>query len=62
MNCWHCNKDLRWNNDYDIAEESDVFSVLTSLSCDYCQSEVEVYLPKEKEKDVDSKSTIPTTE
>jgi len=29
MNCWHCNKELRWCNDYDITEESESYSVET---------------------------------
>jgi len=62
MNCWHCNKELRWCNDYDITEESESYSVETFLFCDHCESETLVYLPKEKERDDDTKSTISTTE
>jgi hypothetical protein len=62
MKCWHCNEELRWCCDYDIAEDSEGYAVETLLFCDNCESETLVYLPKEKEKDVDSKPTISTTQ
>ena len=62
MNCWHCNTELRWMQDEDISEESEVFSFMTLLDCITCGSLTEVYFPKEKEKDDNTKSPIPTTE
>ena len=62
MNCWHCNTELRWMQDEDISEESEVFSFMTLLDCSTCRSLTEVYFPKEKEKDDNSKSPISTTE
>ena len=61
MNCWHCNTELRWGGDHDIGEEDEEYLIVTNLSCPNCKSFVEVYLPKEKEKDDNSKSPIPTT-
>ena len=48
--------------DEDISEESERFSILTLLDCSYCESLTEVYLPKEKEKDDDSKSSVRSSE
>jgi uncharacterized protein with PIN domain len=62
MKCWHCNKELRWMQDEDISEESERYNMVTFLNCDYCESLTEVYLPKEKEKDDNSKPSIPTTQ
>lgn len=47
--------------DEDISEESERYCVVTFLNCDSCESLTEVYLPKDKEKDDDSKSPISTT-
>ncbi len=58
MKCWHCNEELIWGGDHDIEEENEEYCIVTNLSCPNCRSFVEVYLPKEKEKDVDSKSTV----
>jgi len=49
-------------DDVDISEESEVFSFMTLLDCSTCGSLTEVYFPKEKEKDDNTKSPIPTTE
>jgi len=62
MKCWHCNTELTWCNDYDIAEDSEGYALETLLVCQNCESETLVYLPKEKEKDVDSESPVSTTE
>jgi len=51
MNCWHCNTKLIWGGDHDISEEEEEFCMVTNLSCPECNSEVHVYLPKEKEKE-----------
>ena len=48
--------------DEDISEESERYHILTLLDCPHCESLTEVYLPKEKEKDDDSESSISTTE
>ena len=61
MKCWHCGTELRWMQDDDISEESERFSILTLLDCSYCESLTEVYLPKEKENNDDSESTVSTT-
>ena len=62
MNCWHCGTELIWGGDHDIGEENEEYCIVTNLSCPNCKSFVEVYLPKEKEKDVDSKSTVRSPE
>ena len=62
MNCWHCNTELRWMDDVDLSEEYDEWSFMTLLDCSKCGSLTEVYFPKEKEKDDNTKSPIPTTE
>ena len=62
MKCWHCGTELRWMQDEDISEESERYHILTLLDCSYCESLTEVYLPKEKEKDVDTKSSIRSPE
>ena len=49
MNCWHCNTQLIWGGDLDISGEEEEFCMVTNLSCPKCNSEVHVYLPKEKE-------------
>ena len=48
MNCWHCGHELRWEADHDIEDEFEDYAVLTSLHCDECHSDVEVYLPKKE--------------
>ena len=60
MNCWHCNTELRWCDDVDVSEESEDWSFMAILDCSKCGSLTEVYYPKEK--DDDTKSTVPTTE
>ncbi len=55
MNCWHCKLELIWGGDYEI-EEDDIYCMLTNLSCPNCQSYVEVYLPKEIEKETNGKT------
>jgi hypothetical protein len=47
MNCWHCNTTLIWGGDHDISDPE--YVIATNLSCPKCNSEVHVYLPKEKE-------------
>jgi hypothetical protein len=48
--------------DYLGEKKSKVFSFMTLLDCSTCGSLTEVYFPKEKEKDDNTKSPIPTTE
>ena len=50
MNCWHCKTELVWGGYHDIDEESDIWSIVTNLSCPNCQCHVDVYYPKEKEE------------
>ena len=50
MNCWHCNKELIWGGDHDL-EGDEEYQMVTNLSCPECNSFVEVYLPKETEKE-----------
>jgi|TARA_R100000479_G_C6362842_1_gene193714 hypothetical protein len=51
MNCWHCNTELKWENDYDIDDENDHFCMETQLSCPECGAFVSVYLPKQTTED-----------
>jgi hypothetical protein len=48
MKCWHCKTDLIWGGDHDI-EDSEEYAMVTNLSCPSCKTDVEVYLPKDKE-------------
>jgi len=48
MNCYNCNNELIWGGDHDIEEENEEYIMETNLSCPKCNSEVIVYLPKEK--------------
>ena len=50
MNCWHCGTELIWGSDHDISEEAENCAMLTNLHCPNCQSDVDVWLPKEKEE------------
>ena len=44
MNCWHCNTELIWGGDHDIAEdESMEYDMVTNLTCPKCEAYVEVY-------------------
>lgn len=49
MNCWHCKTELIWGADHDIEDEDDSFSMMTNLSCPSCNSEVHVFLPKDRD-------------
>ena len=62
MRCWHCHTILDWKSDYDIEHESEGYAMETFLICPNCDTEVLVYLPKEKEKDDDSESTVRSSE
>ena len=48
MDCWHCGTQLIWGRDHDIEEEDDEYIMETNLSCPKCNSEIIIYLPKEK--------------
>ena len=50
MKCWHCHTILDWKCDYDIEQESEAYAMETFLVCPNCDTEVLVYLPKEKKK------------
>ena len=43
MICWYCNTKLIWNNDFDIDDVDDDYSLLTTLSCPKCDTSVLVY-------------------
>lgn len=45
MKCWHCNSELRWGGDQDLSDD-EFYSMVTNLTCDECETEVVVYLPK----------------
>jgi len=62
VNCYHCKKELIWSSDIDISHESENYAIESYLYCENCGSEHLVYLPKEEEKDDDSKSTVRSTE
>ncbi len=48
MNCWHCSTELIWGGDHDIElDENPEYSMVTNLHCPKCQTQVEVYLPRE---------------
>jgi len=51
MNCWHCNTELIWGNDFDIDHENENYSMMTALHCPNCGCDVEVWYPKENEND-----------
>jgi hypothetical protein len=50
MDCWHCGNELIWGGDHDIPDEdpsSLEYSMVTNLSCMYCNSSVLVYYPRQ---------------
>jgi len=49
VNCWHCKTELIWGGDQDIDDE--FYVMVTNLSCPKCESIVDVYYPKEKERE-----------
>jgi Zn finger protein HypA/HybF involved in hydrogenase expression len=49
MTCWHCGTELIWGGDHDIEDENDEYIMETNLSCPKCNSDVIIYLPKDKE-------------
>lgn len=52
MNCWHCSTELIWGGDHDIElDESLEYSMVTNLHCPQCQTQVQVYLPRELEQE-----------
>jgi|TARA_S200002703_G_scaffold159276_1_gene172186 formate dehydrogenase maturation protein FdhE len=42
MNCWHCNTKLIWNGDQDLEDDIE-YDMLTTFTCQNCESYVEVY-------------------
>jgi len=54
MKCWHCKSELIWGGDHDISEEDETYAMSTNLSCPQCESIVDVYLPKEGEKNLNN--------
>lgn len=47
MNCWHCTTELIWVGDYDLEEdESELYYMVTNLSCPNCEACVKVYIPR----------------
>ena len=46
MKCWHCNNDLIWGGDHDLADEDPNYEMVTNLHCPVCDAEVEDYVPK----------------
>jgi hypothetical protein len=49
MNCWHCKTELIWGGDDDSNAwlSSEIYAMVTNLSCPKCDSYVLVYLPKD---------------
>ena len=43
MNCRHCKTGLIWCGDHDAEEDTEVFTMVTNLSCPKCNSLVLVY-------------------
>jgi len=46
MRCWHCSNELIWGGDHDL-EDNEEYDMVTNLSCNKCESYVEVYRKKE---------------
>jgi len=49
MNCYHCKSELRWESDVDL-EDNSHYIMITFLTCTDCGTEIEVWLPREKEE------------
>lgn len=52
MNCWHCNSELIWSNDFSYEEwfcDDSREGIVTVLSCPECECTVEVYLDLDEE-------------
>jgi len=45
--------ELIWGADHDIEEESEDYCIVSNLSCPKCGCFVEVYVPKEEERDIE---------
>jgi len=62
MRCYICDSGLRWEGDQDLElEEQDyLYSVITFLHCDNCDSHIEVYHPAEL--DLSSPEPVPGNE
>ena len=57
MKCWHCDTELIWGGDHDIEHEDEEFCMETNLSCPNCGSLHIVYLPKDKQQEIDFESS-----
>ena len=51
MNCWSCNTELIWNNDFDLEDKNKDFKILTILTCPKCESMVECYHERKEQED-----------
>ena len=53
MNCWHCNKELIWDCDFDTEDitEGEMKGITSFLHCPNCNSSVEIYLPMYTEEE-----------
>ena len=51
MKCWHCDTELIWGGDHDIAHEDEDYCMETNLSCPKCGAFHMVYLPKNETDD-----------
>ena len=61
MNCWHCNTELIWGSDFDAEDYGceEEYSIVTNLTCPKCQSFVQVYYPREDQRDESTELATP---
>ena len=56
MKCYNCGTELIWGGDHDCEDDED-HAIVTNLSCPNCGSFYMVYLPKDKQQEIDFESS-----
>lgn len=51
MNCLRCKTGLVWQCDHDVSDESENMAMVTNLHCPNCESDVDVWYPKDTDDD-----------
>ena len=56
MKCYNCGTELIWGGDHDCEDNED-YTIVTNLSCPNCGALHIVYLPKDKQQEIDFESS-----
>ena len=63
MNCWHCGTELIWGADHDMEDVNDgeesEYDFFSNFTCPKCQSFVQVYYPREDQRDESTELATP---